>query len=338
MPRINWIDVARGIGIILVIQGHALGADSYRHFIYAFHMPLFFFLSGLVFNYKNYSLSVTFKKSVKGILVPYVLFALLFYVIWWLQNANFRFEITAFLSHLSGIIYANSNNLFFNLVLWFLPCLFISKIAFAVLSSRLKSINWIILVLIISSLLGYFSFVFLPNLALPFGIESAFTAIVFFAMGSILKTNYFEKINLIPKSRIFITLIISLVISLAAGFINFQLYGVQIDLRLNNLGNYFVFYIGAISGIVLTIAVSILINKNRLLEYIGKYSLTLFVFHNLIFYYLTNIVLLFIEKRTLWEIKDYYLSYFYTAFAIGIILAFVFIYKKIKLTLIKSRG
>ena len=330
MPRINWIDVARGIGIILVIQGHALGADSYRHFIYAFHMPLFFFLSGLVFNYKKYSLSVTFKKSVKGILVPYVLFAILFYVIWWLQNAHFRFELFAFVKHMQGIIYANSNNLFFNLVLWFLPCLFISKIAFAVLSSRLKSINWIILVLVTSSLLGYLSFVFLPNLTLPFGIESAFTAIVFFAMGSILKTNYFEKINLIPKSKITFILITALVICLVAGFINFQLYGVQIDLRLNNLGNYFVFYIGAVSGIILTITISILINKNHMLEYIGKYSLALFVFHNLIFYYLTNIVLLFIEKRTLWEIKDYYLSYFYTVFAIVIILAFVFIYRKIK--------
>jgi len=231
---------------------------------------------------------------------------------------------------MQGIIYANSNNLFFNLVLWFLPCLFISKIAFAVLSSRLKSINWIILVLVTSSLLGYLSFVFLPNLTLPFGIESAFTAIVFFAMGSILKTNYFEKINLIPKSKITFILITALVICLVAGFINFQLYGVQIDLRLNNLGNYFVFYIGAVSGIILTITISILINKNHMLEYIGKYSLALFVFHNLIFYYLTNIVLLFIEKRTLWEIKDYYLSYFYTVFAIVIILAFVFIYRKIK--------
>src|SRR3954451_22012656 len=53
MPqRIEWIDRARGIGIILVVVGHALLSTSTgafaRDMIYAFHMPLFFFLSGLL--------------------------------------------------------------------------------------------------------------------------------------------------------------------------------------------------------------------------------------------------------------------------------------------------
>jgi fucose 4-O-acetylase-like acetyltransferase len=58
--RIAWIDQARGLGIILVVFGHALdgvavdpnGAPTpYSwtfYFIYLFHMPLFFFLSGLM--------------------------------------------------------------------------------------------------------------------------------------------------------------------------------------------------------------------------------------------------------------------------------------------------
>jgi fucose 4-O-acetylase-like acetyltransferase len=59
-PRIEWIDYAKGIGIFLVVFGHALRGivndsiiqtsllqRSVDQWIYAFHMPLFFFLSGL---------------------------------------------------------------------------------------------------------------------------------------------------------------------------------------------------------------------------------------------------------------------------------------------------
>jgi fucose 4-O-acetylase-like acetyltransferase len=58
--RLNWVDTARGIGIILVVYGHALRghvtagafdpawhADMQDAVIYSFHMPLFFFLAGL---------------------------------------------------------------------------------------------------------------------------------------------------------------------------------------------------------------------------------------------------------------------------------------------------
>ena len=59
-PRVGWVDDARGIGIVLVVVGHTLpglwnagviGDGGPQRFlvdwIYAFHMPLFFFLSGL---------------------------------------------------------------------------------------------------------------------------------------------------------------------------------------------------------------------------------------------------------------------------------------------------
>ena len=59
--RILWLDAARGIGISLVVFGHALrgingsqaipGASELMpldQVIYAFHMPLFFMLAGLL--------------------------------------------------------------------------------------------------------------------------------------------------------------------------------------------------------------------------------------------------------------------------------------------------
>lgn len=47
--RIGAIDTAKGIGILLVIIGHTLYSDNpIRIFIYTFHMPMFFILTGAV--------------------------------------------------------------------------------------------------------------------------------------------------------------------------------------------------------------------------------------------------------------------------------------------------
>lgn len=47
--RIEWLDSARGIAIILVVLGHCIGYidDPLNKVILSFHMPAFFFLSGI---------------------------------------------------------------------------------------------------------------------------------------------------------------------------------------------------------------------------------------------------------------------------------------------------
>ena len=47
--RIGWIDTAKGIGLLCVILGH-LSIPLVDAWVYFFHMPLFFFLSGVVFS------------------------------------------------------------------------------------------------------------------------------------------------------------------------------------------------------------------------------------------------------------------------------------------------
>lgn len=46
--RLEWIDVARGIGIIAVVAGHVWTKGPFRDALYSFHMPLFFLLSGML--------------------------------------------------------------------------------------------------------------------------------------------------------------------------------------------------------------------------------------------------------------------------------------------------
>ena len=50
--RVPYVDIARGIGIILVVIGHndfSLIAPFAHKLIYSFHMPMFFFISGMFF-------------------------------------------------------------------------------------------------------------------------------------------------------------------------------------------------------------------------------------------------------------------------------------------------
>ena len=51
--RLLYIDMLKAFGIILVVMGHVFhDSDSIvSHFIYAFHMPLFFLLSGVFSDY-----------------------------------------------------------------------------------------------------------------------------------------------------------------------------------------------------------------------------------------------------------------------------------------------
>lgn len=39
--RKRWIDIAKGIGIILMVIGHADAPRLLKNWIYGFHMPLF---------------------------------------------------------------------------------------------------------------------------------------------------------------------------------------------------------------------------------------------------------------------------------------------------------
>jgi fucose 4-O-acetylase-like acetyltransferase len=73
--RIKWVDIAKGIGIILVIVGHTIALE-YSAPIYTFHMPLFIFLSGFVFHLSQgkHSVRITIVKRVLSLLLPFFCF------------------------------------------------------------------------------------------------------------------------------------------------------------------------------------------------------------------------------------------------------------------------
>lgn len=73
--RLDWIDIAKGIAIILVIVGHTVPNPSpLRHAIFSFHMPVFFILAGYTFRPKPWRELLV--GSVSRLLVPYLVLAL----------------------------------------------------------------------------------------------------------------------------------------------------------------------------------------------------------------------------------------------------------------------
>src|SRR5690606_10773675 len=111
-----------------------------------------------------------------------------------------------------------------------------------------------------------------------------------------------QKINL--SSPLLILILLMIMISLAQ--INFQMYGYQIDMRLNKYSNFFLFYIAALSGIFAVVLFSLKVNSQRVLEYIGKNSLTLFVWHIIVFTYLSQFTHMFIDNKTFTSLRNYY--------------------------------
>ncbi len=80
MERNKTIDLAKGIAISLVVIGHCYSAENYiLQLIYAFHMPFFFIVSGMLYADKwKHGVHLNLAKSAKRLLIPYAVFEVLF--------------------------------------------------------------------------------------------------------------------------------------------------------------------------------------------------------------------------------------------------------------------
>ena len=73
--RSVWLDVAKGITIILMVLGHSSIPDGLSRFIYAFHMPLFFISSGWVTNFSKYNIVDFILHKARTLLLPFIIYS-----------------------------------------------------------------------------------------------------------------------------------------------------------------------------------------------------------------------------------------------------------------------
>ncbi len=93
----NHITIAKALGIIFMVMGHAW-TNTYLHgIIYLFHMPLFFFCSGYFFNNEDSFINIL-KKRINKLYLPYFKWTLLVFllhnVFYYLHIYNKNFGLT----------------------------------------------------------------------------------------------------------------------------------------------------------------------------------------------------------------------------------------------------
>ena len=88
--RLSWLDMARGIGILLVVTGHVWDRENAATTIlYSFHVPLFFIISGILMRYtrqEQRSMKQLTAARVHSLLIPYFFYEAVFVLLWGILN------------------------------------------------------------------------------------------------------------------------------------------------------------------------------------------------------------------------------------------------------------
>lgn len=128
--RIEWVDIAKGIGIILVLWGH--GMSSFYDEIYRFHMPLFFLLSGYLYNSKC-GLKDFCMKKMYSLYVPFVVWNILGVILEALLIGN-----GSIIKRVMGVFLTIDKSGAFFGATWFLGALFVTSILYKLLDTYLN--------------------------------------------------------------------------------------------------------------------------------------------------------------------------------------------------------
>lgn len=273
--RLSWLDILKGIGIILVMIGHIYSNRTVFNWLYSFHMPLFFFAAGWV--YKEKAILTDIKRRIQNIVVPYFSFGLLVLLYWQVIERRFRDSDMSFIDSLIGLISGCYDNLDFNVHLWFLPCFFVTVVIFNILVNLGGR-----KVAYIASALMSLVYVILPMPELPWGINRVFKYIGFCAVGV-----FFARRGIKISDR-----------KIGIGVIAAFLLTLNFLLALYNLTTGVMWFVTALIGIAAMILISQVINENRIMQYIGRISLIILCIHGPVYRIVVKIVSISLHMGT----------------------------------------
>jgi len=293
--RLNYIDVAKGIGILLVVFGHnwIVFAEKGELFniIYSFHMPLFLFLSGVFFNPDKKFTNLAIERA-DSLLKPY------FVILVFLWIAYFSHKGYSSREYFVGVFYGNGTTLPWALVpMWFLTHLWIvsifswlfikatnldikpTRVQLVFLSLLLVNGFWIVELLWNKTVqpVGIFAEVFekafvLPSL--PFSSDIILLSSFFFLLGFAFKT---KVVNFQIQK---VWLIFSIVLFSSLHLI----FNHTMDLNDRLYQHLLITSAEAISGIYIVLSISRLITAEKkmasMLATIGSSSLFILIFHS----------------------------------------------------------
>ena len=288
VQRIEWVDFAKGITILLVIIGHTLDLDTFsgnliRGLIFSFHMPLFFILSSTTMR-----LSSSFedwlhqlKRAAIHLLIPAVSVFFFMCVVGCIRNHSFFTSISYWTNRALSLFFASGvkTSIFGREVwaigmTWFLFALFIGRTIFDFLHWKLKEI-WLLFITILIGIAG----ILLGKLHfLPLSADVALAVMPFLYFGYRLR-------NIDIKTQWIVKLILSLVIWLGTLYLAWPHIHPWTYLELA-ARRYYLFpicYFTAIAGTMFIAEFSFLCSNlkslSKPLRYLGRNSLFLYMIH-----------------------------------------------------------
>lgn len=270
--RIEFIDLAKGICILLVVLFH-FNTDIFEFPNFkALRMPLYFVLSGLFFkDYGNYKIFLL--KKCNNILIPFLFWLIVSFVIAMIVQLLFA-GITYPWENAFAFIYGEE--IIVNVPLWFLFCLFTTSIIFLQInrfsSSNKQLLISVILLAFIGNLLRFF------NTRIPLWIDSSLTALPFFYIGFILK-----KSQILNGNRNLKELCLGLFLIGISYLIFFVFDETAFDLRSNATdSNPILVYINSMCFVLGTLLLCKFIKWIPLVSYIGRYSIIILCTHMIV--------------------------------------------------------
>lgn len=173
------LDFVRGMGMILVVLGHSLAV--YTDFIYLFHVPVFFIVSGALFKSTG-NVRADLLKKWKRLYIPNLKYGIIFlllhniFVCWGIYDAAGSYEIKDYLKAAAKILCFGNEEM--GGAMWFLRSLFFAYCLFLVyawMKRRLMKASFVILVLCLGWYMVYTgtlfplrTFITIPCIIFPF--------------------------------------------------------------------------------------------------------------------------------------------------------------------------
>lgn len=283
--RIEWIDSLKGFAIILVVLGHNTGGENaaYR-FLYTFHMPLFFLISGFLFSMKpplEY-----LKRSFRHLMVPYIAF-LGCYALYQIISSNFIPSLTE--PHVMRNIFYGGYRLTGPLaVFWFVGVLWFAQNLYNLIARLHPSRGWLLLLICASyaTLLLKRPWVMCVN-AVPLVLSYVW-------LGNILREDMPRLEAAAKRFAGFIPGRLHFFIAAATVVAIFSLLflfrdSLYLNIKCNRLGMPGVSYIASAAGAVASACVAAWLHRiggARLLGYLGRSSMTIMYLHMPVKFYL----------------------------------------------------
>lgn len=335
-PKVHYqyLDIARGIGILLVMISHAHGLSGY---LINYYIPIFFIISGFTYHSGN-SYGQNIKKKAKRLLIPYFSYSVMLVFVYILMGRSM--QETKF--SLLGVLYSrfclydmstHSSNVFLftvaNGAMWYLTAFFVTSLVFyAVADFALTNRKNIVIVLTILTVFTM-TLAELPIL-LPWSIDIAGVGTIFMLVGKMLAdSNVYEK-----KAKAW------MVLGAFGLYMVLSYLNPGINMSVREYGIYQrwsvpIFIVIGITGSMLCIWFAQLIQNitiGKMIGYIGENTIILLAFHILGLEIFEKIALKFINVQGLTGGREFA----YVVVRVGISVCGCLVFGRI-MTLLKQR-